>query len=110
MTNGATKKSLSPARTHLVELMHEIGYGRIVDLHVRDGEPVFDPPPVAKRIYQFGKDAASRPVDSRQGLLLKKKVHELLEIFDREGSLHIEELKIEDGLPVSMSVTKKGRA
>jgi hypothetical protein len=90
--------------------MHEIGYGRLVDLHVRNSEPVFDPPPTVKRLYQFGRDAASRPADNRQGLILKRKVQELLEVFDREGSLHIEELKIEDGLPVLMTVTKKGRA
>lgn len=110
MNANSTTPILTPARTRLLLLMHEVGYGRIVDLQVRDGEPVFDPPPTAKRLYQFGRDAASCPADTRQGLILKRKVQELLEVFDRERSLHIEELKVEDGLPVMMVVTKKGRA
>lgn len=110
MNTNSTTPILTTARTQLLLLMQEVGYGRIEDLDVLDGDPVMDPPPTVKCIHQFGRDAALRSADNRHGLILKRKVQELLEVFDREGSLHIEELKIEDGLPVMMIVTKKGRA
>lgn len=110
MKRSSSSPILSPARARLVQLMHDLGYGRIADLPVRDGEPVFDPPPVVKRIYQFGKEAGSRTAVDGQNLVLKRKVQDLLEVMDRERSLHIEELKIEDGLPVAMIVMKSGRA
>jgi len=56
MTDVVTKAALSPARRRLVELMQEINYGRIERLEVRDGEPVFDPPPIVLRLFLFGKD------------------------------------------------------
>jgi hypothetical protein len=56
MTNVVTKATLTPARKRLLELMQEINYGRIEKLHVRDGEPVFDPPPTVLRLlFCFGK-------------------------------------------------------
>lgn len=110
MKANSTTTILTPARTRLLLLMHEVGFGRIEGWDVLDGDPVLDPPPTVKRIHQFGRSAAPPLADNRQGLILKRRVQELLEVFDREGSLHIEELKIEDGLPVMMVVTTKGRA
>lgn len=97
---------LSPGRQRLVALMHELGYGRIGNLRVRDGEPVFDPSPTIKRVYQFGKETTARAAAGGISLALKRKVQELLEVMDKERSLDIEELKIEDGLPVAMIVTQ----
>jgi len=104
MSNVVTKAALTPARKRLVELMQEINYGRIEALRVQDGEPVFDPPPTVLRLFLFGKD--NRPNESRgsDGFALKKKVAELFEFFDRERSLLIQELMIDNGLPVRMTV------
>ena len=49
MPNVETKEALSPARKRLIELMQEINYGRIEELQIRDGEPVFNPPPTVLR-------------------------------------------------------------
>ena len=104
MPNVVTKATLTPARKRLIELMQEINYGRIEKLHVRDGEPVFDPPPTVLRLFLFGKD--NKPNESRgnDGFALKKKVAELFEVFDLERSLSIQELKIDNGLPIRMTV------
>lgn len=110
MTSVTRESKLSPARARLLQIMHDNAYGRISGLSVREGEPVIDPPPAVKRSYRFGRGAESYRPDRRQMLELKGDVVELFEIFDGEGSMDIEELKFEDGLPVSMFVIAKDRA
>jgi len=110
MTDAVTKAALSPARRRLVELMQEINYGRIERLEVRDGEPVFDPPPTVLRLFLFGKDNGPNASRGNDGFALKKKVAELFEVFDRERSLSIQELMIDNGLPVRMTVADAARA
>jgi hypothetical protein len=104
MPNDVTNGTLTPARKHLVELMQEINYGRIEKLRVRDGEPVFDPLPTMLRLFNFGKENGPNESRSSDGFVLKKKMVELFEIFDRERSLFIKELIIVNGLPVQMTV------
>jgi len=109
MTNVVTKATLTPARKRLLELMQEINYGRIEKLHVRDGEPVFDPPPTVLRLFLFGKDNGPNESRGNDGFALKKKVAELFEVFDRERSLSIQELMIDNGLPIRMTVADEVR-
>lgn len=103
--HSPTKSSLSPSRTHLLQLMQEIRYGRIMDLRIQDGEPVFDNPPTVLRLFLIGR--TNQPNESRhkEDFALKGRLLELYEIFDRERSFTIQELMIEDGLPVRMSIT-----
>ena len=110
MTDVVTKAALTPARRRLVELMQEVNYGRIEGLQIRNGEPVFDAPLHVLRLVLFGK--ANGPNESRgsDDFTLKKQVTELFEAFDRERSLSIQELMIDDGLPVRMTVAGGVRA
>lgn len=103
------KASLTPARKRLVERMQEINFGSIKGLKVQNGEPVFDPPPIEQRVFLFGRDNGPNPSRDNHGFVLKKKVEELFEIFDREQSLLIKELIIENGLPVRMIVADAAR-
>jgi hypothetical protein len=104
MTDPMTKGALTPARRRLVELMAQINYGRIESLQVRDGEPVFDPPPTVVRLFVFGRDNGPNDARGRDGFTLKRKVTQLFEVFDRERSLSIRQLMIDNGLPVRMTV------
>jgi hypothetical protein len=104
MPNVVTKTNLTPARKRLIELMQEINYGRIEKLEVYGGEPVFDPPPTVLRLFLFGKDNGPNISRRKNGFALKKKVAELFEVFDRERSLSIQELMVDNGLPVRMTV------
>ena len=110
MTDVVTKAALTPARKRLVELMQEINYGRIEALRVQDGEPVFDPPPTVLRQYLFGKENGPNANRGVESFALKKKVAELFDIFDREPSLSIQEIIIDNGLPVRMTVMSAVRA
>jgi len=99
-----TKQDLSDPRIRLVELMQQVNYGRIQGLRVKNGEPVFDPPPSVLRLVLFGKDNGPNAACMSESFTLKKKVTELFETFDHEQSLLIQELIIENGLPVRMIV------
>ena len=99
-----TKVSLTPARQRLVEVMQEIRYGRLEGLEVRDRDPVFEPPPRVVRQIVFGKDNGPHTARNQDGFALKRSVAELFDVFDRERSLSIQELVINDGLPVRMTV------
>lgn len=107
---GMTKSDLTQPRQRLIELMQEINHGRIERFEVRNGEPVFDPPPTVLRLFLFGKDNGPNASRSSEDFVLKKNVAEMFEIFDREQSLWIEELVVADGLPVRMCVRKTVRA
>jgi hypothetical protein len=99
-----TKHSLSAARQHLVELFQEINFGRVEQLEVRDGEPVFEPPPRVFREVKFGRTNGPNPARGKDDFLLKDTVRELFELFDRERALLIENLDLQHGLPVRMTV------
>jgi len=101
---AGVKSNITPSRRELIELMQRINFGCIEGLHVRDGEPVLNPMPTVKRVYMFGKDNGPNASSKTDSFTLKKKVIELFEIFDRERSLTIQELKIDNGLPLRMTV------
>ena len=104
MKDVVTKMALSPARKRLIELMQEINYGRIEGFQIRDGEPVFDPPPTVLRMFLFGKENGPHAARGSDGFTLKKKAADMFDVFDRERSLLIQELIIDNGLPVRMTV------
>ena len=99
-----TKAALTPAKRRLVEVMQEIRYGRLEGLEVRDWEPVLDPPPRVVQQIVFGKTNGPNARRANDGFVLKKKVAELFDVFDRERSFLILELVIDNGLPVRMAV------
>ena len=99
-----SKLSLSPARQALVELMQETHFGRIEHLLVRDAQPVLNPAPRVIKDILFGKANAPHPALSKSEFALKSQVVELFEYFDRERALVVENLIIQAGLPLRMSV------
>lgn len=105
----ATKRSLSPARRRLVELMQEVNFGRIESLRILDGDPTFDPPPRILRDVLFGKTNAPNAARGRDDFALKEQVIELFDVFDRERSVAVESLVVQNGLPVRMTVAGTAR-
>jgi len=109
MGPAPTKRSLSPARQRLVELMQEINFGRIEGLTVLDGEPVFDPAPRVFREIRFGAENAAHPARDRNNFPLKKEHIELFDQLDRERSATVEQLIVNNGLPRRMTVADGDR-
>ena len=109
MTANRTKRTLSPARQQLVELMQEVNFGRIEALPVLEGEPVLEPPPRVLRDFLFGKSNAPHTARTRDDFALKEQVIELFDLFDRERSITVESLVVQNGLPVRMTVAGGAR-
>ncbi len=90
--------------------MQEVNFGRIEALVVEDGEPVLAPAPRILRDIVFGKINVPNGARGKEDFALKDQVIELFDFFDRERSLVVESLVIQNGLPVRMTVADAARA
>lgn len=95
---------LSEACRRLVELMQRINFGRIENLLVRDGEPVFDPPPRVFRCVKFGRDNGPRPEMVKMDFAIRAEVIELFALLAKFGNGVIERIDIQNGLPCGMTI------
>ena len=102
MQNAKAKSDLSPSRVRLSELIEQIHFGRIEDLVVRSGDPVFDPPARVVREIRFaGKSGSRRGPRSDSDLLKDREVNFFGQLDQlRDGT--IKSLDIQDGLPFRM--------
>ena len=64
------KRFVSPARQQLVEYMYEIYFGLILDLTVRNGDPVMQPRPEASYDWKLGTNRERREVFNRNEFVL----------------------------------------
>lgn len=105
VTPGTLHFSQLPApHQHLVRAMQVANHARIPELHVRDGKPVFDPPPVIKRTHVSGRHNGPPIRCFNPDFVLKREVLELLALFDNRRSVLIHDLVIADGLPIRWDV------
>jgi len=97
------KSSLTPPQARLVELMQRLNFGRIEDLHVRNGEPQFDPPPRVFRDVRPGRDNAPRPEAGKADFDLKTEIVDLFVHLEAVGDGVIERIEVQHGLPFRMT-------
>ena len=109
-TGTATKASLSPQRQRLIEILQGINFGSLEGLHVRDGGPVFTPPPQRVRLVRFLAENGPRPEAAKHDFVLKAKVGELFACLDTMGDGVIEFIKVEHGIPVLMAIREEVHA
>ena len=93
------KSELTRERQWLVAQMQRIGYGRIMDLHIRDGQPRINPPPRIYRVLSLTRRNHQRSEMFLDDFILKEQVVMLFEELDRVGSGVIPCLDVRDGLP-----------
>ncbi|NLE57388.1 MAG: hypothetical protein GX616_03445 [Planctomycetes bacterium] len=98
-----TKSTLSPAQARLVDLMQRLNFGRIEDLHVLNGEPLFDPPPRVFRDVRPGRDNGPRPEAGKADFDLKTEVVDLFVHLEAVGDGVIERIEVQHGLPFRMT-------
>ena len=106
MVSSKNKAALSPARRRLLELLQQINFGRVENLTVKDGEPVFTPPPLVAREIKFGGENGPRRESSLDDFRLKSQVVELFSFFDELQNGTIEVLDIKHGLPFRIIVAE----
>ena len=98
------RSSLSPARQRLVELMSEIGFGRIEGLPVRAGEPVLNASLRVFREVSFGKGQMPRTRPVSDDFALKQEVLDLFSHLDGIGDGRVSKLELRHGLPVRLHI------
>ena len=81
MIESVSKSSLTKPEQSLVKLLQELNFGRVEDLRVRNGAPVFAPGPRVIRTVRMGRDNVAREELSHDEFLLKRALVELLEII-----------------------------
>jgi hypothetical protein len=83
----------------LVRLCQWIDYGQILELHVRDKEPVYDPPPTLLLDIKLDADASGRPESKLADFALCDELCRLLDRFDQMENGRIERIEVRAGIP-----------
>jgi hypothetical protein len=84
--------------------MQRLNFGRIQNLVVRDGEPVFDPAPKVIQKVKIGGENGPRPELSCEDFLLKKQTVELLEAIADLGDGTVLIIDVKHGLPFAVEI------
>ena len=84
--------------------MQRLNFGRIEDLTVGGGEPVFDPAPKVIQKLKIGGDNAANPEADLQDFLLKKQTIELLQAISDLGEGTVLTIDVKHGLPFAVEI------
>jgi hypothetical protein len=91
--------NLSPQRQHLVRLCQRLNFGSIRGLAIREGDPVFDPPPLLFADVKLDRDDPPRPETELADFDLVQEVVHLMNRLDDLITTTIELLEIRAGIP-----------
>jgi hypothetical protein len=98
------KRSLSPNERRLLERMQRLGFGTIRGLHVRAGEPQFDPPFEVSRTWLSRGRNAPRPEVNLPDFTLKDEQANFFREVRAIGDGVIDALKVQEGLPIGFEM------
>ncbi len=99
ISSSCAKRAHSQQRQRLIELMQRVNFGRLEGLVVRNGDPLFDPPPRVIREIKFGGENGPRPELESEDFVLKAQVVDLLAQLDRLHNGTIDAIEVKHGLP-----------
>ena len=84
--------------------MQRLNFGRIEDLIIRGGEPVFDPAPKVIQKVKIGGENGPRPEVTCEDFLLKKQTIELLETITDRREGKVLAIDVKHGLPFAVEI------
>ena len=93
---------LSAPRQRLLRLCQSINFGNIQDLHVRDREPAFSPPPLVLVDAKLDADEGPRPELDLTDFELSDEVRRLICRLDKIKNGTISRLEVRGGIPRRM--------
>ena len=79
-----TRSLLSPGQSQLLLIIEELGFGRVEQLSIHNGEPSYHPPPRIVQEIKLGSETERRP-DPEANLTLKKEFENLFSELVRLG-------------------------
>lgn len=101
------RQELSRDRRRLLDLMRNMGYGRIENLTIRAGEPVIDASIKLVHEKLLGRKANGRASPPQGDFELKVQQIEVFECFDQLQDGYIPVLKVQDGLPFQLQMEER---
>jgi hypothetical protein len=99
--------ALSTPRQVLVRLCQSIDYGQILDLQVRDREPVFNPPPTLLLDIKLDADSSGRHESELADFVLCDEVCRLLGRIDELQAGRIQRIEVRAGIPRRVLIEAK---
>ncbi len=90
---------LSASRQALVRLCQVTNYGQIQNLEIRDGDPVFNPPPLVLIDLKLDADEVPRPEVDLPDFELCKEVRRLIGQLHELATGVIEHIEVRGGIP-----------
>jgi len=90
---------VSSARVTMVRLFQAIGHGQILDLHYRDGDPIFTPAPTLIRDVRLDMDDAERPELELADFALCEEVRRLMALLDNTVTGRLQKIEVRAGIP-----------
>ena len=96
--------TINSARLHLMKLAANCPYGRIENLHIREGDPCMNPPPQVIEALQVmpGKKPSSVSLSPK----LSPVWQSFFRILDELRNTVLLKIVIQDGVPVSVEAPK----
>ncbi len=98
----ARTPELTPAEQELLRICRETGFGRLLKLQVKNGQPLLSQPFIKSRDYKFGSNSVVRE-PSKTVYQLGAKQSELIAEIRSLDSAVVTYLEIRGGLPISMN-------
>ena len=101
---GQCKSTLSAPRQKLLQTMQQLYFGKIEDLMVRAGEPLFSPALRITQEIKLGGDAAERKQPRTDDFTLKRHATDLFDQFDLLPDGSFVTIEVRHGLPARLIV------
>jgi len=98
---------LSAPRQVLVRLCQSVDHGQIIDLYVRDREPMFSPAPTVMLDIRLDTDGGERPESALTDFLLRAEVCRLLDRLDEVGTGRVHRIWVRAGIPWRVLIEAK---
>lgn len=108
MSDLMTKAALSAPRRRLLVIMQQLNFGRIEDLEIRDGDPVFSPAPRMVQDIKLGGENGPRPELGHTDFVLKNQVSEFFDHLSRLRDGTVESIEVKHGLPFRLVIEMAG--
>ncbi len=97
-------EDLSPARQRLLRLLQSINFGRVEELEIRNGEPVFSPAPRVFVELKLDVNDSPRPESRLERFPVREQVARLFTQIAHLNEGTVEVIEVRHGLPFRMVI------